>query len=110
MKLDRGQPPIIMSEIIIPGENGCSGGNIPISHFLLSLTHSALSEFTGFIVFNDNLKKYRFLTYLMTTGKREMLAQCASKNISFCLHLLCYSYLALLAAYGRASLPSIPQD
>ena len=30
-------------EMIIPGENGCSGGNIPISHFLLSLTHSALS-------------------------------------------------------------------
>ena len=42
MKLDRGQPPIILSEIIISGENGCCGGNIPISHFLLSLTHSAL--------------------------------------------------------------------
>ena len=31
-----------MSEIIIQGENGCCGRNIPISHFLLSLTHNAM--------------------------------------------------------------------
>ena len=42
VKLDRGQPPNSLSEIIIPGKNGCCGVNIPISHFLLSLTHSAL--------------------------------------------------------------------
>ena len=45
VKLDRGQPPIILSEIIISGENGCCGGNIPISHFLLSLTHSAMLRY-----------------------------------------------------------------
>ena len=42
MKLDRGQSPNILSEIIILGENGGCGGNIPISHFLKSLAHSAL--------------------------------------------------------------------
>ena len=42
VKLGRRQSPNILSEIIIPGENGCSGGKIPISHFPLSLTHSAL--------------------------------------------------------------------
>ena len=48
MKLGRRQSPNILSEIIIPGENGCCGGKIPISHFLLSLTHSALIYFRGF--------------------------------------------------------------
>ena len=45
VKLDRGQPPNSLSEIIIPGKNGCCGVNIPISHFLLSLTHSAMTKF-----------------------------------------------------------------
>ena len=44
VKLDKGQTPNSLPEIIIPGENGCCGGNIPISHFLLSLTHSALTH------------------------------------------------------------------
>ena len=42
VKLDRGQSPNILSEIIILGENGICGGKIPISHFLKSWAHSAL--------------------------------------------------------------------
>ena len=34
VKLDRGQSPISLSEITIPGENGCCGGNLAwISYF-----------------------------------------------------------------------------
>ena len=43
VKLDRGQSPDIFSEIIILGEHGGCAGNFPISHFLMSLAHSALA-------------------------------------------------------------------
>ena len=38
VKLDRGQSRNIFSEIIIPGENGGCGGNIPILHFGQTVT------------------------------------------------------------------------
>jgi hypothetical protein len=44
VKLDRGQSPNILSEIIILGENGGCGGNIPMSRFLKSLAHSAVKR------------------------------------------------------------------
>ena len=62
VKLDRGQHPNILSEIIIPGENGCRSGNIPISHFLLSLTHSAL-VLTCFKPASSPLKQIEWSVY-----------------------------------------------
>ena len=72
--------------MIIPGENGCCGGNIPISHFLLSLTHSALIDPTG-------VGRYR----AKTAGSRVLgfgLAPCVEKFIQPVVKVLLLTFIS----------------
>ena len=56
----------------MPGESGCCGRNVPISHFLLSLTHSAMLIHAPFDIL--------FITIVTAQGEVEDLVELLMKH------------------------------